>query len=279
MSKPSDATTLSAQNQMAFQERMSNTAHQREVRDLQAAGLNPILSAHGQGASTPTGAVGDTSTDQIAKLLESEIETSAKSNRELMKTLTNVVKELSPSKGSGKPRYPGSPSDPDPATSPNGIIPMSEDLANIMNLGYSRYGLDPFVAKNANSFKNLGFTMLYNMIGGALGYDPMQYLAASAKDLRDKLFTKKNLTPEQQKELNNVYKSIDNYWFNTNTGKNSADFSETVNRRNGTLPGQNKPSNESSAKGKKQNAVLTALDNATKFVQKFSPLNWFKKNK
>lgn len=48
-----------------WQERMSNTAHQREMEDLKKAGLNPILTGKYGGASTPSGAMATASQQQM----------------------------------------------------------------------------------------------------------------------------------------------------------------------------------------------------------------------
>nr|DAU83057.1 MAG TPA: minor capsid protein [Microviridae sp.] len=59
----------------SWQEYMSNTAHQREIKDLKAAGLNPVLSAMGgNGAAVTSGATASGVTSAGAK---GEVDTSA----------------------------------------------------------------------------------------------------------------------------------------------------------------------------------------------------------
>lgn len=71
-----------AQADRDFQERMSSTAYQRSMQDMEAAGLNPILAYQKGGASSPSGAMAST-TFQPAQNIGAEAVNGAKAAGEL----------------------------------------------------------------------------------------------------------------------------------------------------------------------------------------------------
>lgn len=77
-----------AEDNRQFQADMSGTAHQRQVADLRAAGLNPILSATLGGASSPSGSLA-TMQDALGLSVSSALQT-----RRVNADLKNIQAEI-----------------------------------------------------------------------------------------------------------------------------------------------------------------------------------------
>jgi len=71
--RANSANINNAREDRAWQLEQSNTAHQRETRDLVAAGLNPLLSVNA-GASTPGGATVAPATNTLGNMVNTGLE-------------------------------------------------------------------------------------------------------------------------------------------------------------------------------------------------------------
>jgi hypothetical protein len=79
--------------QMAFQREMSDTAYQRQVKDLKAAGINPMLASKLGGASTPMGSqaiLQDTITPAVQQFNQTRLASAQEAQYEAQTGLTDT---------------------------------------------------------------------------------------------------------------------------------------------------------------------------------------------
>lgn len=90
-----------AKKNREFQQVNADTAHQREIKDLKAAGLNPLLSASSKGADTPSGSMAHfetaTATNSLGAAVSSAFE--AKRLQNEIKKQTEEIESMKTNRG------------------------------------------------------------------------------------------------------------------------------------------------------------------------------------